>query len=153
MDGTAYAVIKGGREACRLNQSFDIVSAPPDPVDTITTSSRVRLAVWLRGLRDSAYGLLMPVLFWSGLAAMLVSTTMMGARRAATDPILLLAGSTWVLMFSLIMLLALITATGLATIDYRHIRYRALRPCFRSGVPSSDSPPRPGDAADCVKRS
>ncbi|MGO9607166.1 MAG: hypothetical protein ACLQAT_27865 [Candidatus Binataceae bacterium] len=119
---SAYAVIKGGREACRLNQSFDIVSAPPAPVDTIATDSRVRLALWLRGFLDSAYGFLMPVLFWSGLAAMVVSTAMLGARRAAADPILLLAGSTWVLMFTLIMLLALIAATGLAVVESRYLR-------------------------------
>ena len=110
---SAYAVIEGGREACRLSQSFDIVSAPRDLADTITTDSRVRLALWLRGfLEDSAYPFLMPVLFWSGLVAMLVSMWMMGARRAAADPILVLAGATWVLMFSHIMLLALLSVSA-----------------------------------------
>ena len=118
---SAYAVIEGGREACRLSQSFDIVSAPPDLADPITTDARVRLALWLRGFLDSAYGFLMPVLFWSGLVAMLVSMWMMGARRAAADPILVLAGATWVLMFSRIMLLALIDVSSFSAINYIYL--------------------------------
>ena len=118
---SAYAVIEGGRGACRLSGSLNIVSAPADPADTITTDSRVKLALWLRGFLDSAYGFLMPVLFWSGLVAMLVSTWTMGARRAAADPILVLAAATWVLMFSRIMLLALLDVSSFPAVNYSYL--------------------------------
>lgn len=118
---SAYAVIEGGREACRLTGSFDIVSPPAnDPAETITSDSRVRLALRLRTFLDSAYGFLMPVLFWSGLAAMVVATWMTVANRDL-DPILVLAGVAWVLIFCRIALLALIDVSSFPAINPQYL--------------------------------
>jgi hypothetical protein len=115
---SAYAVIKGGREVCPLGGGVDIVSAPP-PKDTVSaaTDSRARFARSVRMFLDGAYGYFMPVLFWSGLLALPVGIWVTGVRRAASDPILVLAVVAWVLIFSRIMLLALIDVSSFTAIN------------------------------------
>ena len=114
----AYAVIRGGREVCQLGGRFDVVSAPPpkDTPDSAATDSRAKLARSVRMFLDGAYGFLMPVLFWSGLLALPVSIWLMGGRRAASDPILVLAVVSWVLILSRITLLALIDVSSFPAI-------------------------------------
>jgi hypothetical protein len=115
---SAYAVIEGGREACRLARSLDIVLAlrASDPADTNATDPRIRLALRFRTFLNSAYGILMPALLLSGLAAIIVATWMTIASRDV-DPILVLAGVAWVLMLCRIALLALIDVSSFPAIN------------------------------------
>lgn len=123
-------VIEGpssGTEA-ELNEAADFLN---DPVHTplqhhitdnpVNSSASVRLAVGLRAFLNYAYAILMPVVFWPGVVAMLVSIWMMGPRRAATDPILILAVVTWILLISRVVLLALVDVSSFTAVNYLYI--------------------------------
>jgi len=108
-----------------LNYPVYMPLAEPSPDGTsdknLITGMGARLAVRLRALLNNVYAMLMPVLLWSGLMAMLASIWTIGLRRAAADSILLLAGVTWVLMVSRIMLLVLVDVSSFTAVNYLYI--------------------------------
>jgi hypothetical protein len=89
-----------------------------NPVDS---SAGVRLAVKLRACLNYAYAILMPVVFWPGVLAVLVSIWMQGLRRAATHPILILAVVTWVLLLCRIVLLVLVDVSSFTAVNYLYL--------------------------------
>ncbi len=85
---SAYAIINGVRNRCRLTGTFDIVAQPiADQELDPSIEARVRFALATRALLIDAYEFLLPPLFWLGLLAMAVSLFVMGARRSLPDPI------------------------------------------------------------------
>ena len=106
---SAYAIINGVRNRCRLTGTFDIVAQPiADQELDPSIEARVRFALATRALLIEAYEFLLPPLFWLGLLAMAVSLFVMGARRSLPDPILWLAITVWVLLPGRLLLLAII---------------------------------------------
>ncbi len=120
---SAYAVVENGREACRLGGMLDI-EAPPSARDS---DPRVR---WARGFRAgliAVYSFLMPALLGAGLLAMLFNLGMVtrscakGDWRAAADPMLMLAAASWVLLFSIVLLLCVIEVALFDVINHSYL--------------------------------
>jgi hypothetical protein len=78
------------------------------------------MALRVRGFLNYAYGFLLPAIFWPGLATMLIAVWMSGPRRAIGDPIVILAAAAWVLLFSRILLIALIDASSFPAASWEY---------------------------------
>ena len=119
---SAYAMIEGGRDGCRLTGTFDIVPNPiGDQELDPSTDSRMRLALSIRALLGDVYEFLLPPLFGIGLMALAFSFVVMDGRRAAADPIFWLAIALWSLIPTRLLLLAVIDVSSFPAMFDRYM--------------------------------
>ena len=71
-----------------------------------------RLALGAREFLIDVYGYVMPPLCWAWFLAFAFSVVMMGLRRAATDSIIWMAASLWILIPARLLLLAVIDVSS-----------------------------------------
>src|SRR5579872_6545497 len=80
----------------------------------------IRLALRVRRFLNYAYGFIVPAIFWPGLAAMLLAVWMRAPRQATCDPTVIMAAAAWILLFSRILLIALIDASSFPAASWEY---------------------------------
>ena len=108
-----------------LNQPVYMPTVERVPVGNLFVTyaghaSWVGLALRTRKFLIDAYGVIVPAIFWPGLAAMFIGLWSIGARRAAADPIIIMAAAAWTLLLTRVALIALIDASAFPAASWEY---------------------------------